>query len=100
MNFTICFTMLALVFPGSFGRASAAMLPVPVAASSADEKIDTWADSHPRAASELGEWVDSNRNAARELFKWDSHHPDQSKTFVTWVTTHQGKGIDLFLAQH
>jgi hypothetical protein len=80
--------------------ASEAPLPSSATASAVEEKLETWADNHPRAAAELGEWVTLNRDAARKLFKWDAVHPEQSTTFVTWIITHQGKGIDAFTAQH
>jgi hypothetical protein len=100
LKYMVISALLAFGFLRIFTYAEAADLPVSIAVSNADEKIDAWADSHPRAASDLGEWINSNRNAAREVFRWDSLHPEQSKIFVSWVTTHQGKGIDLFLARH
>ena len=66
----------------------------------AEEKIETWAANHPRAASDLGAWVNAYKDAAHQLFKWDSWHPEQTKLFVAWVNSHQGKGIDVFTAQH
>ena len=100
MKNKICFLTLVLCFQSSVGIVTAAPLPSSSAACIAEEKIETWADNHTRAAAELGEWVTINRDAAREIFKWDATHPEQSKTFVNWVITHQGKGIDAFTAQH
>lgn len=100
MKFKISIITLALCFLSIIGSAAAAPLPLSAEASVADEKIETWADNHKRAASELGDWVTAYRSAARELFKWDAMHPEKSRIFVTWVTTHQGKGIDAFTAQY
>jgi hypothetical protein len=91
---------VVLIFLGVIGGAAATPPPPSSAVSVAEEKIETWADNHPRAASELGEWVTINTDAARELFKWDAFHPEQSKLFATWVITHQGKGLDVFTLQH
>jgi hypothetical protein len=68
--------------------------------SPAEEKIETWADNHPRAATELGEWVSTHREAAQAIFKWDSKHPEQSKSFVMWVISHLGKRIDVYTEEH
>src|SRR5664279_4466444 len=73
----------------------ATALDLPVA-----EKIESWADSYPKAATELGIWVNDYRGAARKLFRWDSNHPDKSKIFVIWINTHQGRGVDVFLSEH
>lgn len=85
---------------GLIGSAIAAPPPPLNTSTAGEEKIEMWADNHPRAASELGVWVNIYKEAARQLFKWDSRHPEQTKLFVTWVNTHQGKGIDVFTAQH
>lgn len=68
--------------------------------SPANEKIETWADNHPRAATELVEWMDNHKEGAQAITKWDYKHPEQSKSFVTWVITHLGKKIDVFIEKH
>ena len=82
------------------GSAIASFPPSVNASIVAEEKIETWAENHPRAASELGAWVYTHKEAAHQLFKWDSKHPEQTKRFVAWVNTHQGKGIDVFTTKH
>ena len=101
MNYKTSIILSVIFFMVFIGSAIAAPLP-PAATTStvAVEKIETWADTHPRAASELGTWVNTYQEAAHQLFKWDFRHPEQTKLFVTWVNTHQGKCIDVFTAQH
>lgn len=91
---------IAISFLIIFGNS--ALFPLFSAASDspAEEKIESWADNHPRAASELGEWVNTHKEAAQAIFKWDSKHPEQSKLFVTWVISHLGKKIDVFTEDH
>ena len=90
----------AVCFLNLIGGVIAAPLPSATTSTVAEERIEAWADNHPRAASELGIWIHTYKEAARQLFKWDSRHPEQTKLFVTWVNTHQGKGADVFAAQH
>jgi hypothetical protein len=96
MKYNPLIVISVICFLSLIGSAIAA----PLSLVTTEEKIETWAGNHPRAASELGAWVDIYKEAARQLFKWDSKHPEQTKLFVTWVNTHQGKGIDVFTAQH
>ena len=100
MRYKSSFITVVVCFLSIIGGAVAVPLPSVAADPAAEEKIEIWAENHPRAASELGEWVNTYRDAARELFKWDSAHPEKSKIFVTWVITHQGKGIDAFTGQY
>ena len=89
-----------ICFLGLIGNAIATPLPPVTISTVSEEKIETWADTYPRAASELGEWVNTYEEAARQLFKWDFRHPEQTKLFIIWVNTHQGKSVDIFKAQH
>lgn len=100
MIFNIKYITTVICFLSFIGSAVAAPVPSATASAVAEEQIETWADNYPRAASELGNWVNTYKEAARQLFKWDSRHPEQTKLFVTWINTHQGKGIDVFTAQH
>ncbi len=100
MKDIICFILSAICFISLIGNAIAEPLPLVNTSVAAEEKIETWADNHPRAASDLGAWVNTYKAAAHQLFKWDSRNPEQTKLFVAWVNTHQGKGIDVFTAQH
>ena len=69
-------------------------------ASNSDAKIESWAESHPLAASELKEWMITHREGAQAIIKWESNHPEQLRTFVTWVVTHLGIKVDVFLEEH
>jgi hypothetical protein len=100
MEYKIVFIALAICFLSVIESVVAAPLPSPATASVVEENMETWAVNYPRAASELEVWVTTYRDTARALFKWDGFRPEQSKTFVIWVNTHQGKGIDVFSAQH
>lgn len=100
MGYKIVLTALAICFLSAI-EGTAATLQSPSAATSVvDGSTETWAGNYQRAASELETWVTTYRDAARALFKWDACSPEQSKAFVIWIITHQGKGIDVFAAQH
>lgn len=100
MKYNLLIIISVISSLGHIGSAIAAPPPPVTVSSIAEEKIETWADNHPRAANELGIWVNTYKEAAHQLFKWDFRHPEQTKLFVTWVNTHQGKGIDAFTAKH
>jgi len=92
--------MLCIVFLGIILSAGYVPVPLLFAAPAAEEKIESWADIHPRAAAELGEWVNTYKEAAQAIFRWDFLYPDQTKIFVAWSNTHQGKGVEVFAAEH
>lgn len=100
MKNLILITLSVICCLSPIGSAIASFPPSVTVAVTAEEKIEMWAGNHPRAASALGAWINSYKEAAHQLFKWDSRHPEQTKLFVAWVNTHQGKGIDVFTAQH
>ena len=100
MKYNPLVIILIICFLSLIGSALAAPLPSANTSTVAEEKIEAWADIHPRAANELRIWVNTYKEAALQLFKWDFKHPEQTKLFVTWVNTHQGKGIDAFTAKH
>ena len=98
MQLLVARTVICLmIFIGSNALAPVTSV---AAVAMAKQGVDDWVATHPRAVKEFEEWVISNRSVAQALFRWDNNHPDQSKVFVMWILTHQGKGIDVFAAQH
>lgn len=97
-HFKALIVLVALLIVQGF---TATILPPPaVAMPSREAAIESWADNHPEASTELGNWVKNHPQAARKFFEWDSTHPERSKQFVTWAITHPGEGIEVFVTQH
>jgi hypothetical protein len=93
-------SLVALIVLVGCGASSSQQQTAQPSRLNGEESIESWQQSHPEAAKELGDWVQRHPDAAAIFFDWDGHHPVHAHEFVTWTIQHPGQGIDHFVVAH